>query len=231
MNTHTQLGEVSQQLLDTRTLLTANQERIVTLESKVNTMGKEIKTLKEIVNHREQQGRTLNIRILGLPSSEEEAHGPDASAAAAKTAYDKIIRPLLASEKSKRIISTLPTLPNAVTQAYRMKSRFAPAKAGPIPLMITLSSPAIKLAIFRAKKDALPTPSDADKAAGSFRFTITEDLTSPTAEFLKQMRGDKRVARAWTVDGAIRYVRVGDKDEYVHRVRSVFDTLDAILEL
>ena len=122
-------------------------------------------------------------------------------------------------------------LPNAVTQAYRMKSRFAPAKAGPIPLMITLSSPAIKLAIFRAKKDALPTPSDADKAASSFRFTITEDLTSPTAEFLKQMRGDKRVARAWTVDGAIRYVRVGDKDEYVHRVRSVFDTLDAILEL
>ena len=110
MNTHTQLGEVSQQLLDTRTLLTANQERIVTLESQVNTMGKEIKTLKEIVNHREQQGRTLNIRILGLPSSEEEAHGPDASAAAAKTAYDKIIRPLLASS---------PPFPRSLTLSLR----------------------------------------------------------------------------------------------------------------
>ena len=229
LETRQQLCSVSLQLQETKDLLAANQKRISTLEEHVTTVEQELKSLKETVNFREQKFRILNIRILGVPQSEDEVHGPDAAAAAAKTAYDWIIKPLLVAAKAKGIVASVPNLSNSISQAYRMKNRAGPSRTSPPPLLVTLQSPAIKTAIFRAKKDALPSPSESDVAAGSARFTVTEDLTSNAAEFLKQLRGHKKVARAWSVDGIIRYIKDGDKDNNIHRVRSIFDSIEHIL--
>ena len=82
--------------------------------------------------------------------------------------------------------------------------------------------------MFRAKKDALPYPSDGEKATGIKRFLLAEDLTPATFNFLRELREDSRVERAWTVDGRIRYTRVGDKDNFVHKISSIFDPIDSI---
>jgi len=223
-----QLAKVNTQLQETQALLTTNQLRVTTLEGEVSSMSKEIKSLKEVVNHREQLARNLVIRINGLPLSEDEIHGPDAAGAAAKAAYDRILRPILTAAKTKAIIPTTPSLNNTIVKAYRFTIKSA-SMSGPPPIVLTLASSAIKTAIFKAKKDAMPTTSDADKAAGSKRFTMAEDLTPPTYQFLQRLREDKRVSRAWSVDGAIRYVRDGDKDNIVRKIRSIYDSLDSIL--
>ena len=229
VSSQVQFAKISSQLQDTQVLLTSNQERVTHLEQEVTSLNKELKVLKEVVNTREQVSRNLVIRINGVPQSEDETHGSDAAGAAAKTAYDRVLRPILAAAKTKAIIATLPTLNSTIVKAYRMGSRTSPPRAGHPPIVVTLASSAIKLAIFRAKKGAMPALSDADKAAGSKSITMAEDLTPPSYQFLQKLREDKRVARAWTVDGAVRYVREDDKDGIVRKVRSIYDPLDSIL--
>ena len=57
---------------------------------------------------------------------------------------------------------------------------------------------------------------------------VVEDLTPPPFQMLKMLRDDKRVSRAWTVEGRIRYVK--EKEETIRTVASVFDHLIIILE-
>jgi hypothetical protein len=61
------------------------------------------------------------------------------------------------------------------------------------------------------------------------KITISEDLPSDTFSLLKTLREDKRVSRAWTVEGHIKYIKAGDADNIVHRVKSIYDTVESIL--
>jgi hypothetical protein len=215
------------QLSEMKTLLTSNQARIVQLEDQVTGLHGEVKQLKELVNSREQQSRSLTVRILGLPVTEDELHGPDPASATAKTSYDRILRPILSAAKSKGKISTLPALQNTVNKAYRA-AKPTSASANPPPIILHLTSPAIKTAVFTSKRDSLPNPSDAEKALGLKKFLLVEDLTPPTFSFLKLLKDDSRVARAWTVDGQIRYIVEGDKDNIIRKVKSIFNTVDSL---
>jgi hypothetical protein len=86
----------------------------------------------------------------------------------------------------------------------------------------------IKTAIFSTKKEALPKPTDAEKSSGLKYFLLVEDLTPPTFAFLKMLKEDKRVSRAWTVDGMIKFIKEGDKDNIIHKVRSIYDPIDKL---
>jgi hypothetical protein len=43
------------------------------------------------------------------------------------------------------------------------------------------------------------------------------------------MRDDKRVAKAWSVDGCIRFTLASDPDNIVHKVKSVYDSIDSLI--
>jgi hypothetical protein len=219
VNTHLQFQE-------TKALLTSNQTRITKVEKDVTQLSSEIKQLKELVNHREQQARSLSVRIINLPVSDDEIDGPDPSAAAAKQAYERIIRPILVSAKSKSKISSVPAIQNAIVKAYRLSK--PSARLPPPPVVIQLVSANIKTAIFTSKKDSMPVLSDQDKALGFRRVLLTEDLTPPTFAFLKLLKNDDRVSRAWTVEGQIRFIKAGDSDNFVHKVKSVYNSIDSL---
>jgi hypothetical protein len=212
---------------ETRNLLLANQSRITQTEAKVATLQDEVNHLKVIVNTNEQQKKTLSLRLLGLAPSDDEINGPDPSAATAKLVYDKIIRPILANAKTKGKIANVPILSNTIAKAFRTSKPTQPNISPPIIVMVV--SPAIKLAILTNKKDALPLPSPADRANGAKRITLNEDLTGDSFALLKALREDKRVSRAWSVDGNIKFIRANDSDNIIHRVKSVYDPLDKIL--
>jgi hypothetical protein len=89
-------------------------------------------------------------------------------------------------------------------------------------------SPNIKSILFIMKKEAMPRLSDAERAQFQKRLLLTEDLTPPTFAFLKQLKGDERVSRAWTVEGQIRFIKEGDSDNIIHKVRSVFNTVNSL---
>ena len=73
----------------------------------------------------------------------------------------------------------------------------------------------------RLKKEHMPDPTDAEKAAGISRFVFVEDLTQVNAKKLKEFRDSQHIERAWTVDGRIRFTAVGDVNN-VRRLASPF---------
>jgi hypothetical protein len=79
------------------------------------------------------------------------------------------------------------------------------------------------------KKGNIPIPSPTDRANGSKRISLNEDLTADAFSLLKSMREDKRVARVWSVDGNIKFIRSNDADNVIHRVKSIYDPIETIL--
>jgi len=207
------------QFKEFRDLFAANHARVTAVETQMTEMANEIKSLKESVNFREQQVRSLSIRIVGLPNSEDEA--------TPKLVYDRVIKPLLIVAKERNLIPTVPQLSTAILEAYRIRPRGGAVASGSHPIRLKLASPALKTAIFKVKKDATPHPTDAEKSAGYKRILIAEELTTPTYDFLRSFREDSRVDRAWTVEGRVKYVKSGDSS--VRTVRSIFDTFNYIL--
>jgi hypothetical protein len=47
----------------------------------------------------------------------------------------------------------------------------------------------------------IPSPSDAEKAAGFKRFILVEDLSPANHKLLKDLQNDDRVEKVWSVDG------------------------------
>jgi hypothetical protein len=214
------------QLKETNSLLAANQTRLVKAEGEIVRLSSEVKQLKEIVNHREQVARSLCVRIINLPMSEDEIHGPEPAVATAKLVYERVIHPLLVAAKAKTKIASVPALQNTVVKAYRLSK---PSAASPSPPIVAhLISANIKTICFIMKKEALPKLSDAKRALSQKRLLLTKDLTSPSFAFLKQLKDDDRISRAWSVEGQIRFIKSGDPNNYVHKVRSVFNSVDSL---
>jgi hypothetical protein len=214
------------QFIETKALLTSNQTRLAAAETKIDKLEAEVKQLKETVNHREQVTRSLCVRIINLPVSDDEINGPDPAAATAKLSYERVLRPLLTAAKTKSKISSVPNVSNVISKAYRLAK--PSASSPPPPIIVHLVSSSIKSVIFTMKKEAMPRLSDAERAQFQKRLLLSEDLTPPTFAFLKQLKGDERVSRAWTVEGQIRYIREGDPNNIVHKVRSVFNTVNSL---
>jgi hypothetical protein len=211
------------QFEETKALLLNNQTRIVKAEKEVTVIISEVKQLKELVNFREQQACSLCIRLVNLPLVEDETDGPDPAAANAKLVYEKFICPLLVSAKAKGKTSTVPALSNTIVKAYHLAK--PNPHAPPPPVVIHLMNSNIKSAIFIAKKDTLPKLTDQEKSQGLKQLLLTEDLTTPTFSFLKKLKDDQCISRAWTVEGQNGYILAGDSDNIVCSVFSPVDSL------
>lgn len=224
-----------QQIVDMRTDNMKFQAEHVQMKTDINQHTTEIKDLqidvgscqtqilqlKNRLNHREQKDRQLQIRIFGLQITEEETAAPDGRATA-KVAYDRILKPLLTAAKEANLLPTVPQLANVIQDAYRLRSRSGSAPASSPPaILVRLASNNIKSALFRVKKDHMLKPNPAEKTSGVRWFNLSEDLTSANHGALMRLRADTRIARAWTVDGNIRYVLAGS--DRVCRLNSPYE--------
>jgi hypothetical protein len=219
---------VINQKMDTfLTEIKAVNVRLDTCEADMKNAYSEIFKLKDQLNDMHQTNRALTVRIFGLPSTEDEASA-DSGKVTAKLAYDRILKPILSSAKEKTFITSVPTLPNCVTEAFRVKSH-NPNSTRPTPIILKLSSLSIKTALFRARKDALPSPTEAEQSAGLKRFHLAEDLTSDSFNCLMELRAHSKVLRAWSVAGEIRFTLKNGDSSHVHKVKSVYDNIDLML--
>jgi hypothetical protein len=97
--------------------------RVVQNENDIKHAFSEIFDLKEKLNSFEQRDCATAVRIFGLPLSNEEKEGIDPQKAAAKVAYERLLRPILSSAKDKGFISTLPHLSNVIQEAFRLSPK------------------------------------------------------------------------------------------------------------
>jgi hypothetical protein len=209
-------------------------------DSKLSAMQDEIVNVKTAANSRDQLLRMKSIKLAGLPITDEESKAADVEKFLGKRVYDKILAPILTAARENDEIETVPTLAKTIEEIRRVKNWNQSSSNTNIPglhsklpappiIIIKLCSPQIRLAILRYKKLNTPAPSSADRAAGCKGFFISEDITQPTAKLLKELNDDERVERAWTVEGRIRFIRAGDKDRRIVKVKSVFDSISTIL--
>jgi hypothetical protein len=98
----------------------------------------------------------------------------------------------------------------------------------PSPIIIKLCNRKLRLTILKNKRLSIPAPTDVERGNGIKKFIVVEDLTVPTFKKLSDLLADDRVDKAWSTEGRLRCVLMGD-DKGVKKVKSVFDTTDDIL--
>ena len=219
----------------------ALQAKVVRLETIVNdlsenvtSLNKEVLSLKEQANVREQQARGNSIRIFGLAVREEEAEDTSGKVLS-KRVYDFLIKPVLAAAKANKEIDVLPQQFNAISDVYRV--RVGKVKAAipglpqdppaPAPIIVKFSSLHLRLAFLRNKRASLPAVSETDKFFGVKYYSATEDLTGPTYKKMREMMDSSLVEKVWAYDGRLRFTVPGDK--LVKRVKSVFSSVEDII--
>jgi uncharacterized protein YfkK (UPF0435 family) len=203
------------------------QSKVSDLESKVDQLNKKVLDLQNIVNAREQDLRGLSVRISGIPFSDEEKASTDGKFLMKKV-YDKLLLPVLNHAKAKNHIERIPSANNTIQQCYRVGAASARTGTGaPPPIVLKFANEAIRLTVLKNKRNGMPSPFQEEKDMGIVRFNISEDLTPPCYKLLKELQCHEEVAKVWTVEGRIRMMLKGS--QAVHRVRSVFESVDAIL--
>jgi hypothetical protein len=229
------LKEQSETLKDTRKLLSENQAKVVALEAKVDSLEARVVSLEDDVvalkdgsNFREQQLKLCSVRIHGLPVTDEELAATDGGKTLANKVYDRILKPILNAAKAKNDIPSVPHCPNVIEEVYRAGR---PSKTGkPAPIVVKMVNRNLRLAVLKNKRTSIPAPQEVEKNEFVKRFTVVEDLTGPTFRLLKLLQEHDSVARAWTIDGQIRFVKE-DKLDTVVKVKSAFMPIESVLSL
>jgi hypothetical protein len=200
-------------------------------DARLDALQQEPVNVKISANNRDQLLRMKSVKLSGLPVSEEEKNAADP---------EKFLLPILSAAKEDGALDTVPTLAKTIDVIRRINLWTPPSASASIPgltskektsplVIITLCTSPIRLAILRYKKENIPSPSPADRSLGTKGFFISEDVTPPTAKLLRDLVADERVDRAWSVEGRIRYIRAGDKNRRVYKVKSVYDPVASIL--
>ncbi len=183
---------------------------------------KEIRTLKEQLNHREQLLRGSTVRVFNLPPVRGES--VNNYQGLANRVYDKIVRPCLVAAQASGDLGTVPQIQNCIESCYRVFSPTEPEPgASPMPVVVRLSSPALKTAVMKNRR-AIPSSEE----PGIRRVLVVEDLTPPAHKLLKELQKDTRTSKVWSVNGRICY-KTSNNPESIIRVKSVFSSVSDIL--
>jgi len=198
------------------TRVTSLEAKVALQDSAIASLQAEVKFLKERDNSREQQSRNNALRLYNFPGSDDETH-------LAGKVYDKVIKPILTAAKAKGDLSTLPQAGTTIENCFRVGRFAAGPNKPPPPIVIKFTTPAIRMAILKNKRNSTPPPLFNDK-----RLVLSEDLTPATHRKLRELMEDERVEKAWTLSGSIWVVRSGPNNK-PFQVKSIFDPIDKIL--
>lgn len=206
------------------------REELKGVKEELSSAKKELGDCKKRDNDREQYARCWSVRVFGLEvtKEEEDAYGKDA--AVMRKAYNKIFKPVLTAAKNKGACESIPGWQNLLSNGHKVGKPYL--KNGimqPPACIVRFSSRYMRNVFLRHKKENMPSPSEDEKKAGVSKFSVTEDLTKANYDMLQKLIKEESVDKAWTIDGNIRFVTVGDKST-TRRVRSPFDQVKDILE-
>jgi regulator of replication initiation timing len=210
------------------------KEEIKQLTIKVNTIEKdnmktkkELRYVKESANRYELSARSLTVRFLGLPVSQEEATSSERNKVAVKNAYDRFLKPIFNAARAKGHITSVPQLTTAISEGFRLNTN-AKDKRGnpyPAPLLIKFSDKTFRTAIFLCKREVLASL----KEEGGPIPIIVEDLTAATLAKMKELREDERIEKVWTTEGSIRFTLVADPEK-VRKFPGAFTPLNEAIK-
>lgn len=187
-------------------------ETVEELQRSVTSLRVEVDKTQKKVNELDQDSRACLIRITGLSVSEAEMRQSGYERAIMKKTYERLLKPILNAAKTAGDLDSVPVLLNVLEQGYVAGKPVVDRQGRTLPPVINVrfTNRYIRNTVMRYKREHIPAPTAAEAASGVTRFTITEDLTQINARLLKEVRENDKVARAWSVDGRIRYTLKAD---------------------
>jgi hypothetical protein len=200
------------------------------LQRSVNEVSAEVSYIKETLNRVDQDSKACIIRVSGLSISDTEMNQHGFEKAIIKKVYDRVVKPILSVAKNNGDIDSVPNMLNVLEQGY-IANRGGKDKQGrPLPpvLAVRFTNRFLRNTVMRLRRDNMPSPSDAERAAGISRYYINEDLTPETAKKVKELRNCEQVERVWTIDGRIRFTKVGDSNSII-KLSSPFISVEEAL--
>ena len=204
-------------------------EDIATLQRSLHLVSEDVSLVRKQLNDVDQESRGSCIRIMGLSITEAELEGGQEKAIMRK-AYDKLIKPILTAAKTKGDIDSVPIMHNLLEQGRFVSKAIVDKKGRTLPpvCLVRFSNRYMRNTVMRLKREHMPDPTDAEKAAGSSKYIFVEDLTQVNAKKLKEFRDNQHIERAWTVNGRIQFTAVGDINN-VRRLASPFISVEEAL--
>jgi hypothetical protein len=225
----TRLDPIPEKLEVMETLLTKLADENVALKREIRLRDEEISGLHHQLNTVEQYNRAWSIRVNNVPLSQEEEKHP---AKVMEAVYTKLVLPILTGALQQGAIESIPALHSSIETAHILPGK----PNSPKPIIVRFFSRHIKQTLFHFKKEfapKLPTISSSSSSSTSQRsprqlYPFYEDLTRDNFLKMKALAADQRVSACWSVGGQIRY-RLANNPDIVHRVKSVYDSVDTIL--
>lgn len=225
----TRLDPIPEKLEAMENLLAKLTEENTALKREIRLRDEEISGLHHHLNAVEQYNRAWSIRVNNIPiSSDDEKH----PAKVMEAVYNKLVLPILTGALQQGAIESIPPLHSTIETAHILPGK----PNSPKPVIVRFFSRHIKQTLFHFKKEfapKLPSTSPSTSSSPSQRsprqlFPFYEDLTRDNFLKMKALAADQRVSACWSVGGQIRYRLVSNPDN-VHRVKSVYDSVDTIL--
>jgi hypothetical protein len=196
------------------------EQKLAAVESmrgSISNLEKEVSDIRATVNNVDQDSRACLIRVSGLTVSEADMNMHGFEKAIIKKVYDRIVKPILSVAKNNGDIESVPNMLNVIEQGY-IVSRGNKDRNGrvlPPVLCVRFTNRFLRNTVMRLRREHMPMPSDAERAAGVSRYYVNEDLTPDIMRKVKELRGSDRVDKVWTIDGRIRFTLSGDSNTVV----------------
>ncbi len=204
-----------------------HEKRICDMERKLDETAKKLHEVQVTSNSRKQSYRLDAVRLFGLPTMEDETDPK----VFAKHVYNKALLPILTLAKAKGQLDVVPTRDRAGISCFRV-GRKPPPRAGqpsspaqPLPVIVKFEDPRLRLMVLRYKREGIPSPSAAEKAAGYSKMFIAEDLTPATFRAMKMLKNCDQVSKVWSVDGQVRFTLTGDTSGTIKKCSLCFSLL------
>jgi hypothetical protein len=186
LTTDQMIKQIFTSVKNIETSMSQVQSRVVVLEDNVAKLNKQVYDLQNVVNSREQELKSLSVRVTGFPFTDEEKASTDGKYLSKKI-YDRILTPILNQAKTKNHIERVPTLANTIQSCFRVGQAAARTGTGaPPPVILKLSNDVIKLAIMRNKRQATPAPTPGGAEPGHHPL---HRLRGPDAPLLQAAEG------------------------------------------
>ncbi len=206
------------------TLLKTANEKQAELVKSLESMDRDMRTLRLKLNGLEQHNRSWSIRVNGVQLNEEE----EADIKAVKErVYNNILKPILDGAVEMGDLPELPPASAVLEHAHVLPSR---DRSKPKPIICRFYCREIRGLVFRHKRAFAPreVPSSNNRdRPGRYMFPFFEDLTKVNFSKMRAIAANPRVEACWSSGGLIKFKL---KDSVtVNRVSCVLDSVEDIL--
>ena len=184
------------------------------MNSEILSLKKEILTLKEDLNQREQYVRNWSVRINNLTVPRESLKRLKTVGACMLEAYTRIIKPVLMKaipdvQDPEWGPVTVPPLHQLLENAHFLGKANRCKESNvllPRTVIVRFRSRYWRNLFLMNKRKHIPSPTEQEKNLKIDNFYVAPDLTKMNHEYLLKLKSDPEVKSAWTLDSKFVFI-------------------------